>query len=694
MMLSSNYIAVKSSIKNGFKSLLPLAFIATNTAFVTASEQSLENESLSALQEEILWLQEETFVSTATKTLESIKKSGATISVITAVDLKNMGARNLMDALKRIPGIDIQTSSIGIPTISVRGVKTESSEKVLFLINGHSINNNLVNGGATWAYGDFQVDEIKQVEIVRGPGSALYGANAFVAIINLVTKSSEDINGTKITLGAGSNQTKKLNIQTGNTAGLIKYAFNFNMLDTNGIEKQVASDGPGDSGKTLSWQERYDIGFNISSGNYNLQGKYLDRTSGPFIGIGSTLNDESKQDYKEYFFELTYSRNITEQFSITTKLYHDHFEANNFWEILSEGFGGGAFPNGVLGSPTVKNEKAGGEIQLEHSLNSGHKLLFGATFEHQTQFDVQHFTNFDPINFTPEPIFTDVSGKWNWNDSHRRDLSAIYIQDIWDISQELRLILGARRDNYSDFGHSFNPRSSLTWELTDNFVLTAVYGQAFRAPNFGELYNINNPAITGNPNLNPEEIETFELSLDSQVNKRTNIRVTTFKNNIKDIIKYVGNVSSNAGKLETTGIEIDIDSRLRNGSSFDLNYTYQYPVNKENDSRAPDIPLHQANAAYNYRHSKTLNTYLGLQYRSSLGRISTDTRSDVPSTFTVDLAVNWQDFNNNLEVKASIYNLLDKNYYDSALDNSPNFTVSSDFPTLSRSFMLEASYKL
>ena len=160
-----------------------------------------QNHAMSALEEEILWLKEETYVSTATKTLEDISKSGATVSVITATDLRNMGARNLMDALKRIPGVGIQTSSIGIPTIEVRGVKSDSSEKVLFLINGHAINNNLINGGATWAYGDFPIDEIKRVEVVRGPGSALYGTNAFVAIINIVTQTASDIEGTKVTLG-------------------------------------------------------------------------------------------------------------------------------------------------------------------------------------------------------------------------------------------------------------------------------------------------------------------------------------------------------------------------------------------------------------------------------------------------------------------------------------------------------------
>lgn len=152
---------------NGKTVSLSLA-TALNAIFPLLSHAS--GQSASALQNEIQWLQEESYVSTATKTLERVNKSGASVSIITEKELKQSGARNLMDALGRLPGVNVQTTNIGIPAVSVRGVKTDSSEKVLFMINGHSINNNLVNGGATWAYRNFQVDEIQRVELVRGPG--------------------------------------------------------------------------------------------------------------------------------------------------------------------------------------------------------------------------------------------------------------------------------------------------------------------------------------------------------------------------------------------------------------------------------------------------------------------------------------------------------------------------------------------
>ena len=144
-----------------------------------------------------------------------------------------MGARNLMDALKRLPGFSVQETYIGIPAIEVRGSFSSDSEKVLFMIDGHSVNNNLVNGSSTWTYNNFSIEDIKQVEVVRGPGSALYGANAFVAVINIITETADDINGLEVTLGSESDTTRKLNLQYGSEFNDIKFAANFNILESN-----------------------------------------------------------------------------------------------------------------------------------------------------------------------------------------------------------------------------------------------------------------------------------------------------------------------------------------------------------------------------------------------------------------------------------------------------------------------------
>ena len=695
--LRSKFLHSQNSQRNLHKTLSITLFGLTLVfpfAAIAEQNQNIHADALIPLKEEIRWLKEETYITTATRTREEVAKSGSSVSIISRDDLKKMGARNLMDALKRLPGFSVQETFIGIPAIEVRGSLSSDSEKVLFMIDGHSVNNNLVNGGATWAYNNFSIDDIKQVEVIRGPGSALYGANAFVAVINIITETADDINGLEVTFGSESDSTRKLNLQFGSEFNNIKFAANLNILESNGTYQHVENDSVGNSGYTYDWQKRYDFSFNIQSKNLTLHGKYIDRRSGPFIGIGNALNDESIQDYSEYFLDLTYKKALGSEFTIMSRLYTDQFKTKNYWEILPEGALAG-YPDGLLGSPTVKNQKTGAELQLEHQLTNNNKVLTGILFEHQTQFDVTHTTNFDPNTFSPLSGYIDISDTGNWNRNQNRDISAFYFQDIWDITKQLRLIAGYRYDRYSDVGKSDNPRASLTWEFIDDFYLSAAYGKAFRAPSFAELYNINNPSIIGNENLDPEKIETFEVSLNGQLDRRNLFKVTSFLNKIDNLIERdSANTFQNTGKLRVNGVELEFNSRLKGGSSIDANYTYQFAENDKTGEVQHHVPMHKANLGFNYRHSQFINTYLGVVYSGKLTSKGSDlySQDSLKEKTSVDASINYTNKTDTLNIGASIYNLFNtKNTVPSGdIGTGRNFSI----PEQDRHIALTLSYKI
>jgi len=682
-------------------SLALLVNINTTFADHPAKLDNPTNQSsgTSALEEEILWLKEETYVSTATKTLEDINKSGATVSVITAEDLKNMGARNLNDALNRVPGLGINQFNIGMPAVEVRGVKTDFGEKVLFLINGHPSNTNVVNGGSTWVYENFNVDEIERVEVVRGTGSALYGADAFVATINIITKSADEIDGTILTLGQGSYDTDKFNMQLGKEFNGLKVALNANINETDGSKGEVKHDALGNSGELDSWVRRYDLGFNMEYDHFTLQGKYVDRAAGSYAGVANALNTVTEQDYKQYFVELGYSLELDNNIKVTSKLYFDHFTADNYWQFFPE-FAGFPDPDGMLGRTPGKVDRTGGEVQAELALSKRNKLLVGAMYEHQSLYGVRLISNYNPLDNSPTGVYTEAPDEWLWNDSHNRDIRALYVQDIWDPRDDLRLIIGGRYDHYNDFGDTFNPRTSLTWEFKRNYNVIVTYGSAFRAPSFGELYNQNNPAVVGNPNVEPEEIETYEIGIAGNLSKRMNFRITGFHNNIRNIIAptpstIAANESGNVGKLKVDGLEMELSSRLQGGSKLAVNYTYQNPRNELTGKRAHDVARQKINASFNYRHSRHVNIYAGLSHRGELTRAPNDLRSNVSSYTTTDLAVNWKDATDHWEATATIYNFFDKTYFDASPDAQPaSDPERSDYPKPGRNFMFEVSYKL
>jgi iron complex outermembrane receptor protein len=689
--LRKNLYRSPKVIQNALKLLLSASLFFSACLPIQAKE-TIDKTTLSTLEDEIKWIHEEQFVSTATKTHEKVSKSGASVSIITKQDLKRMGARNLMDALKRLPGFSVQETYIGIPAIEVRGTLTPDSEKVLFMIDGHSVNNNLVNGGATWTYNDFSIDDIRQIEVVRGPGSALYGANAFVAVINIITETADDISGLEVTLGSETDSTRKLNLQYGQELSDSKIAANLNILESNGAYQYIENDSVGNSGYTYDWQDRYDFSFNIQSKGFKLYGKYIDHRRGPFIGIGNALNDETIQDYTEYFLDLSYQNQLSSQISLSGNIYIDQFETKNYWEIT---------PEGLRGSPTVKNQKTGAEVQLDYQLTDNNKLLTGFHFEHQTQFDVQHALNFNP-NDNPLTFFEygNRSDTLNWNSSQNRDVSAFYLQDIWDITKQLRLIAGYRYDKYSDFGKSVNPRTSITWEFMDDFNISAAYGKAFRAPNFAELYNINNPSIIGNPDLTPERIETYEISLNGQINKRNQFKITSFRNHINHLIEIdATNTYQNTGKLSINGVELELSSRLIGGSSFDANYTYQFAENEKTNEIQHHIPMHKANLGFNYRHSQLINAYIGILYTGKLSTKGPDPydADSLKEKISVDTSISFSNKTDTLELSASIYNIFNaKNsipsgdIYTGATTPPRHFAI----PEQDRHIALKLRYKL
>jgi iron complex outermembrane receptor protein len=194
-----------------FNILLFLSFL--NPYVLSAEEMAELNateklESKKGEQEELLlFFEEEALVTLATLHPHKVREAPAIISVITAEQIKNMGARNLADVLITIPGIGILTSTAwSRAEIEVRGVETRQSDKVLVLVDGHRLNDPFF-GGATTITDDFPLENVKQIEIIRGPGSALYGANAFVAVINIITKKAEEIDGIQLNLGYGSFET-------------------------------------------------------------------------------------------------------------------------------------------------------------------------------------------------------------------------------------------------------------------------------------------------------------------------------------------------------------------------------------------------------------------------------------------------------------------------------------------------------
>jgi iron complex outermembrane receptor protein len=604
-----------------------------------------------------------------------------------------------MDILKRVPGIGISIADFTImPAIEVRGIRTDKSEKILFMLDGHRLNSPL-NGTAFIYFNDIPVENIKRIEVIRGPGSALYGANAFLAVVNIVTKGIEDIKGLQVTAGSGSFDTQHYNLLFGHDKEKLKITGHLDYLDTDGASSYIEQDTDGISGHTLEWEEKTDAGFNIIYEDITFMGRYINKKTGPYIGISYALNDETVQDYQIGLANLAYYRKLTDIIGIKVRLYGNITVNDPLWEQHSEGFSipayGYLYPDGMLGNPRATGRTLGSEVMMDYKLTD-HLLTTGIMYEDEKQYDTGRSINFDADTFAPTS-FQDVTETGNYTKDVSRDIWAVYMQDVWSINDNVSLTAGIRHDHYSDFGGTTNPRGGFVWEFEKNTSLKLLYGSAFRAPYFDELYYFKNPVYGGNPDLEPEEIKTYEAGLEHRFLKKHTARLNYFYNNISNLIVFgpkpadptKPRVYENKGSAEVQGIELELLSDFDKENYGYLNYSYQDPRDGDTDERLPDVPSHRANAGINLAPWKYLNANVNISWTGKRPRAEGDTRNDLSSSTLVDLTLIAKKFYETLEIRGSVYNLFDEDYRDP----SPfPVQVPNDYPTNERMFLIEARY--
>lgn len=661
---------------------------------VVAQNSQTDNKDL------LMFFEEQDLV-TATKRPTSLRKAPAIATIISADEIRNMGARNLLDVLKMVPGFGISTNEIGFNMIEVRGVRSFVSEKILVMIDGHSMNKN-ITGSAFFDYAEMlPMENVRQIEVVRGPGSAIYGNSAFVATINIITRTAEEINGLEVKGGGGSFDSYKGSLIGGKAIGdKLTVSGNVDHQQTNGPKLTVEADAltgtpfsmaPGTPDLSFKQTNAF---LKIGYGDLSFRGGYKTVRQASFVGFASAITDNNYTDHDTYWGELAHGLRLAEGLSTNLKLYYDHFEQNPNVKILPNGFRG--FPDGVIGKPLAKERTIGGELQVDWDIFKGNHLIAGVSFEELRQYDTRQLANFDPTTlpvFTPAPsgALQEVA---NWNKDATRQIFATYLQDEWQLPAQVNLTAGVRYDHYSDFGDTVNPRAGLVWSFLENADLKLLYGQAFRAPNFQELYNINNPAQLGNPNLKPERIQTYESGLAWRLNRYFAANVNYFYSTIKDQIDLDSLTSTyaNLHKSEIQGVEFGANGAYGADLYWKLSYAYQNPRDADTNQRLPYVPSQRASGSVNYALSKYVNLHSDVLWTGSRPRPQGDTRPDMPDYTTVDLAVTLKNFFKTMEIQATVHNLFDHRYSDPDTSGAKNL-VPGDFPREGISGFVTASYK-
>jgi iron complex outermembrane receptor protein len=631
-------------------------------------------------------------ITTAAKVVEPLQKTAASVNVITAEELRRAGARTLYDALERLPGLSHGPGQFGEHFIAVRGIRSTWSEKVLLLLDGHLLND-ARSGSATFQFLDsLPVDNIARIEVVRGPGSALYGANAFLGVINIITKRPEAIGGVEAAASgefesAGTVAGRYNLLAGGDLGGDWKGNLNLNWLNAPGPELAVDADAFGRAGTADTHVKRLDMQGSMGNGPFTLRGRFLTRDAGDGFGALAVLNDQSRQQVEYGFLDAEYHAKPTRETDLTVRAYLDKQDTDNYYEVPAGTIPPGSFlfpwnTTGLIGNSLAKETITGFEARADHRGITGHTLTAGLGWRRERLHDPRFRANIDP---DPLPQVTDVSSYYNWIDPAERDIASLYAQDLWDIRPDLRATLGARVDRYSDFGSAFNPRAGLTWQISPPISARLTYGRAFRAPSVFEQYSKNNPLQQGNPDLDPEEMATWEAGVHWQGGP-AQAGVTVFRSDLSNLIDFhTGSEYRNLGETRVQGVEMEGRYRLGGGAEVAANVTLAEP--EYTDLEPPTTaPRRQLNVMVDTPLSTGMHWNLHAHWQSETPRTGSDARPPVESAWWVNTALTLKrapwDFT------AAIYNLTGADTAAAA----PANTLPGDYPAPGRSFVVGVRY--
>ena len=622
-------------------------FIATATAVAQQGAKDLADASL----EELTNIQ----VYSASKHLQSASEAPASVTVVTAEEIQKYGYRTLADILRSVRGFYITYDHL-YSYVGVRGFGRlgDWNSRILLLVDGHRINNNSDGHGMLGTEFPVDVDLIERVEIIRGPSSSLYGTDAFFAVINVITRKAPQLKGLELSFAPAS---------FGTYAGRASYGGRYQ-----GLEMLLSGTFYDSQGQTLFFPEfdkpatNYGVTRNtdyessqhvlatISFRGFTLQGLFSQRDKGvPTAYFGGLFNDPRTKnfDYQQYF-DLSYQHSIGEKWDLTARTSYD--QAREQDPV--------AYSTGLPdGSTTVDTYSFRGnwwnsEVKLSRTLLEKHKITLGTEITDNLRQDQGDL-------IVPGNIFTlDPATSVIW---------ALYGQDEFAITHKLTLSAGLRYDHYSNFGGTTNPRLGLIYHVFHPTTLKLLYGTAFRAPepfeitpDFGSFYD-------DNLRLKPEKIRSVEGVVEQDLGPRFKLSGSVFRNWIDDLISLEiesagHSLYSNAGKVDAMGVEVELDGRLAGGLEGRASYSYAdatEPVTHQVLSNSPQhlgklnlsVPVVQ----------KRLFASLDAQYTSPRQTLLGNTVSGFP-VFNVTLL--GHTLGKHLDLSASIYNILDRKYFD------------------------------
>jgi len=515
-------------------------------------------------------------VVTASAIPETVESTPATVTVITQKEIEQHAARDLADVLREVPGLTIsRTGSPGKATsLFTRGA---NSTHTLVLWNGIEINNPYFAG---YDWGRFSTAGVQQVEVVRGPYSALYGSDAVAGVVNVLTNPVKS--GVRGDFELGGHGLRNAMTGADYVTPSTLFSASYEHRNDDGFEP---NDDFAQNTANLFWKWTASNHFSIGVAGRRTSYDLGIPTNLNFDGTELVPSPNRRQEGTERQIAVPIAQSIG-RFSYEIAL--SESRRNDDFTDPDDPYG---YVNGTTDSITRR-----ARLTTRTSTAIG-TIVAGGESERATVTDV---TTFGP----------------NLDHDRRRDKS-FFIEDRLehelDAGSRLELSLGARRDDFDEFGSETSPRAAFAWIVGSNKV-HAAYGQSFRAPSIGELFF----PFSGNASLQPEHGKSTEIGYDRALGDKGLFSITLFHARYRDLIVFdnVTYTFANIGRARTQGAEISLTRNVGQSYYSTMNYTYLDTKQDDTGEELLRRPKHSGSIFIGRRAGKT-DTNIALVHTGS-----------------------------------------------------------------------------
>ena len=686
-------------------------------------EQLLLQEELAPYLEEVETVRwsltnpfSEALVQTAEKQVQTIRTTPASIDVVTSEEIKRYGFATLSDYIASLPGF-YSYYPLDYRLIGVRGFcrQGEWNNRILFLVDGHTLNSDF--DGSALLEDDFGVDleSVERIEIVRGPGSALYGSNALYAVVNIITKSGDALSGGQVKAGAGSFRTWSTGASFGKRISpKLNFLLSGHFLDSqgrNGLYFPEFDDPPVSDGKVkdTDYLRNWVTFGKVTYGDFSFKVLAKSREKGlPQGAFYTTFNDTRNFLVDGMGFgEARWDREIKPNLSLSSRVYLDYFHYNG--SFYYEDYGD--FP---LNKEGWNDWVAGAEAKLNWWQSRLFKLLGGAEYRY-------HYDDFY-LWYESEEGEMDEESESRWTkDSH---FGAAFVYGRLEPFAQLHLNLGLRYDHFPGFGGEVNPRAGVVYSPYSTGTFKLLYGQAFRAPSRYEYDYTDIYYYLPNENLDPEKLHALELVYEQTIRHTVFLTLSGYYSEIRNLIDQaeiydpaaeiegplpdqeiidwvIENTEpgepyflqfQNSGKVRSLGADLSARGRWPSGIEGFANVTVQQTeeVYEDETFNLTNSPRFYGNLGVSFPVPYTRKHLFfspHLQYSAERDITGVDEQTDA-YFFLTNVTLFWRGLPRNLEAAFSVYNLFDIEYSHPGGGDFPPTEIPQD----GLSFHLQARY--